>query len=449
MEKDKSRNNHPGESPQENSSRPGDSSSGSSMFSRNLELKEAPASRTERPAGQPQERMEEADRKVYFKVEAGRVMDIINEELQRPDQSQSSPVLVEELYSSWKTLWGGDDRAPVKDFTEMFEAACKALCSAGRLERKLKPQERKTLATLLKAMSRLASGEDDRDFLLWCRRAKQECFRLNEELNQQVEMPGEPAESDPEMGNAEDISSSVDEWFTQVSSLVRESGRDGIDSTEQQQQSEPPQAEIEKPPAVPEEPFSEDFQEVAARSGEQAAQPTPETEEKAEPEEKPVAEEPDLFAEQEARPSAADEEVLTVAPAEIPAEAPVSGEKISPQEKEDAAELDSHRQGFAQTDEIIDLYFSQQCREVIEVFRHNLSRLSGPSSRRASRMLSRQLEQIVELSEDFGYESCNESLIKIRGFLDELASKGNGESVLLSRNLEELKTAVAELEREL
>ena len=263
-------------------------------------------------------------------------------------------------------------------------------------------------------------------------------------------MPGEPAESNPEMGNAEDISSSVDEWFTQVSSLVRESGRDGIDSTEQQQQqSEPPRAEIEKPPAVPEEPFSEDFQEVAARSGEQAAQPTPETEEKPEPEEKPVAEEPDLFAEQEARPSAADEEVLTVAPAEIPAEAPVSGEKISPQEKEDAAELDSHRQGFAQTDEIIDLYFSQQCREVIEVFRHNLSRLSGPSSRRASRMLSRQLEQIVELSEDFGYESCNESLIKIRGFLDELASKGNGESVLLSRNLEELKTAVAELEREL
>jgi hypothetical protein len=462
MDKDKSPNNQNGESPSEDSSPADDSSSESSMFSRNLELKAAPASRGELPIEQPEPQMEATDRKVYFGVEAGKVIDILNEEFQRLDQRQSSsPVLVVDLHSSWKALWGDDDTAPVKDFTGMFEAACKALSSASRLERKLEPQERETLVTLLQAMSRLASGEEDQDFLLQCRTARDECLRLNEELNQQVEISGEPAESEPENEKAEDITSSVDEWFTQVSSLVMESAGEGTDSGQQQeslqpqepesgqQQIESPQEDIIQPSPVPGKPLSEDFEEVAAPSGEQAAKLPPETEEKPERKQKPLEEEPDLFAEQQTQPAAADEEVITEAPTEIAAAAPVSGEKISQQPEEAAPEVDSQDYGSANTAEIVGLYFSQQCREMIEVFKHNLSRLSGPSCRRTSRMLSRHLEQMVELSEDFGYEACNQSLIKMRKLLYELASAGNGENVLLRRDLEGLQTVVAELEREL
>ncbi len=461
MDNGKSPHNEIREKSSEDSSRPDDSSPSGSMFSQNLELKATPASRDDQPAQQSRPQMEAGDRKVYFGVEARKVMDILKEELGRLDHMQPSPALIEDIYSSWKTLWGGDDQPPVKDFTGMFEVACKALSSAGRLERKLNSQEQETLNTLLQAMSRLASGEEDQNFLLWCRTAISKCSRLNEELNQQVEISGGLTEPELELEKTEDISSSVDEWFTRVSSLVVESGREEEDSGKQQesfqpqeqavgeQKIEPPAAEVENIPTVPEKPLSEDFAEVAPASGEQAEEELPETEEKPERKEKPVTEELDLFADQETWPAAVVEEVLTEAPAEIPAPSSGIEEKISQQQTPPPPEIDLQEQSFADTAQIVDLYFSEECKDMIELIKYNFSRLSGPSARRTSRMLFTYLDQMVELSDDFGYEAFNESFIRMRKLLTELASAGQGENVSLRRSVEGLQTVVAELEREL
>jgi len=461
MDNGKSPHNEIRKNPSEDSSRSDDSSPNGSMFSQNLELKVTPTSRDDQPVQQPRPRMEAGDRKVYFGIEARKVMDILNGELERLDHMQSSPALVEDLYSSWKTLWEGDDQPPVKDFTGMFEVAYKALSSAGRLERKLNPQEQETLNTLLQAMCRLASGEEGQNFLLWCHTAKSKCSRMNEELNQQVEISGGLSEPELEQEKAEDISSSVDEWFTQVSSLAIESDREERDSGKQQesfqpqepavgqQKIEPPAAEVEKPPPVPEKPLSEDLAKVAPAFEEQAEQELPETEEKPEPKEKPEEEELDLFADQEAQAAATVEEVLTEAPAEIPAPSSVIKEKISQQQTEATPEIDLQEESFADTAGIVDLYFSEKCRDMIELIKYNLSRLSGPFPRRTSRILSRYLDQIVKLADDFGYEAFNESLMRMRKLLTELASAGRGENVSLGRSVEGLQTVVAELEREL
>ena len=110
--------------------------------------------------------METGDRKVYFQLEARKVMDILNEEIVRLGRSQSIPMLVEDLYESWSALWGRDDHPPVKNFTGMFEMACTILACVGRLERKPTLQEQELLDTLFQAMSRLVSGQEGENFLI-------------------------------------------------------------------------------------------------------------------------------------------------------------------------------------------------------------------------------------------------------------------------------------------
>ena len=443
----------------EDLSRPDDSSSNGSMFSRNLELKATPARRSEQPAQQPQSNMEDGDRKVYFKIEAGKIMDILKEEFERLDQMQSLPGLVEDLYAGWYTLWGDDERSPVNDFTGMFEVACQALSSAGRLERKLDRQERETLDRLLKAMAGIASGQEEQSFLLGCRQAQRDCFRMSQALNPPAETPAGPEQTQPEPGKVEDISSSVDEWFTQVSSLVVEPAGEERASAELQegfqpqepaiggQQAGPVRAEIDETFPAPEDSLPDDFAETAPESGAQAGEEPPGLEEKAERKEEPEMEEPDLFADIEPRPDAAVEEAVGESSAEIPVESFVSGEKISPEQEPE--EIDSQQESLAGADELVSLYFSEQCRDIIELIRHNLARLSSPSAARTSRILSRQLEQIVGLSEDFGYEAYNDSLVRMRELLTGLALAGNGENVSLRDHMEKLQAVVAELEREL
>lgn len=445
----------------EDLSRSDTASPNSSMFSRNLELKVTPVSRAEQPAQQPGTRMEPGDRKVYFGIEASKVMDILNGELERLDQMQSSPTLVEDLYSSWRTLWGEDDQPPVKDFTGMFEVACRALSSAGGLERKLDPQERETLNTLLLAMSRLASGEEGKDFLLWCCTAKSRCSRMSENLNRPVEISGGLSEPELKQEKTEDISGSVDEWFTQVSSLVMESGGEGEDSGKQResiqpqepavsaQEIEPPAVELEKAPAVPEEPLSGEFEQLAPVFGEQAEQKLTETEKEPERKKEPEEEQTDIFTDREFQPEATVEEVFTETQEEIPAPSSLIEEKIAQQPEEAATEIDLQQKSLSDTAQIIDFYFVEQCRAMIELVKCNLSRLDSPSAKRTSRMLSRYLDRMLVLSDDFGYEAFSESFVKMRELLGELTSAGRGEKVSAGRNLEGLQTVVAEMEREL
>jgi len=457
MNNGKDGQNESEKTPSPDPSRSEESSRSGSIFGRNLELKLTPDSRAKPPATEPGPPMENGDRMVYFKVEAGKVVDILSEEFQGMDSSRSSPVLVEDLFASWNTLWSGDDHFPVKDFTEMFEVACTSLSSARNLERKLTPHQRETLSTLLQAMSRLASGEEGQDFLIRCRAAKSNCSRMNEVLARQTEPAGGASEKNLEQEKTEDISNSVDEWFTQVSSLVVESGREegepaapqqGSQTQElqidQQQIEEPATPEIEKTSSVSEEMVTEEFEEVAPLPEEKDAEKLEATEEKREPWQEAVEEELDLFPERPEQPAAAAEKEMPAKEAESPAASAVFEEEIAQQQQQAA-----QQEIFQETPEIVGLYFTQQCRDTIELVNYNLSRLSVSSARRTSRMLARYLGQIVRLAEDFDYRTFDQAFVEMRKFLIELASVGKEDDVLLMQAVEGLQSVMAEIEREL
>ena len=141
------------------------------IFSRNLELNALPVQRPRaglRPE-KPVPPMKPADRNLYFKIEAGKVLEILNRRISRMNRERASIYLVKEIYQSWGTLWWGDDKFPVGPFSEMFDIVFSILTSVNRISRKLDEKERALVISLVQAMTDLAQGKAEVGYLDACR----------------------------------------------------------------------------------------------------------------------------------------------------------------------------------------------------------------------------------------------------------------------------------------
>ncbi len=204
---------------------------GAPQFSRNLEFGGAVGEtgaarrREELPPSLP---LDVEERGLYFRVEAGKVLDILEQELERLGRDTPALELVRDLCESWNILWGDDRGEPAATFSGMFEAIARLLpLAAGDHRRFAAAGGRGLTAALLERMRRLSRGEAGADppeadrFLL--RRGRE----LIGKLKEGKERP-EPRGSDAQLPTrppsepaGADITRAVDAWFDQVGELVR------------------------------------------------------------------------------------------------------------------------------------------------------------------------------------------------------------------------------------
>ncbi|HUU29869.1 MAG TPA: hypothetical protein VM123_18860 [archaeon] len=445
-----------------------------SIFSRNLELSVAPVSSIRPPQQRPEEPdspIQSVDRGIYFKVEAGKVLDILKEELERRKQGTPSLDLLEDLYGSWITLWGNDRRFPAGAFTEMLEIAYSILQQVGKDDTALGSDEGKLLAGIFELMSKLISGEVDERFLdsnrhlvdkyrMLAIRLKTQSERQEAGTEGWPEMPAETEsrkEIEPDFGERTrendiieqqaDISDSVDEWFSQVSSLIAE-----------------PKAERKVPggwPAEPgrsaEGPESEEMVSAPRREEKEGVRPVGELEPVTQADtggssvgEKEAAaqkQETERLTVEKRPPRQVEERILTE---RLPDLSPPVRIEWRDEQKERAAGLTDLPVQIPEVEsapDIVGAYFKEHGKVIVEIIRNNLASLGGRSTKRTSQRLARYVDELFRLAEDFEYESLADPLRRTQRLLAHLAVIGKEEE--MSEVIESLSSLVDFLEQEL
>ncbi|MBN2288564.1 MAG: hypothetical protein JXQ83_04475 [Candidatus Glassbacteria bacterium] len=375
-----------------------------SIFSRNLELNKTPP-RKPQTVFRPEKNeppMKPADRNLYFRVEAGKVLEIIRRRISGVKREPVSDELVRDIHQSWRTLWQGDDKFPVGPFTEMFDIAFSILSSMGRLPRKLDESERSLLLSLVQAMSELAEGRAGVGYLESCRilleRARELGARLELEGGRNGKVAGTGPDGKAESRAAgtrgeswkEDISSAVDEWFDQVAGLIVKSGaKKTVPPAARPQREVSPAARVQ-PAAAGSRLEPAAGKEVAVDRAVSAVGESPGTEEAAG--ERPVEISPAPKSEPAGK--AAGYAVAQAGPAESPPAATSPPAPVSAGDREPEALTD-----------VVDNYFRECCARSVAVIDRCLERLGGSSPKRASRVLSGCLDELLQLSKSLEKET--------------------------------------------
>ncbi len=448
----------PSSPPGKPSDKAGSSSEQTPIFSRNLELNALSVQRPRtglRP-DKPVPPMKPADRNLYFKIEAGKVLEILNRRISGMNRERVSIDLVKEIYQSWGTLWWGDDKFPVGPFSEMLDIVFSILTSVSRLSRKLDEKESSLVISLVQAMDDLAEGKAAVGYLDSCRmlveKSRELGVRLELEsgvnnkaagLGSPVESPGSITEQPGGQAQKPDISSAVDEWFDQVANLIEESGTE-----ESEARSEPLSADLSAGDAHTAKQV-EDCSDIARQ--EAGAGESDSSAGELSPDER--FRNAEAFEDTQAAPAAGEipgEPVYqadkTVAPTAEPAR------QIQVQSPPTAAEQAAYN--YADDNEspvmldIISAYFKECCDRSVAIINHYLERLGGSSPRRTSHPLSECLEELLQLSENLEMEALVEDLSAVRETLTELTRAPEAEfDREKARVREDLCRLVAKLEK--
>jgi len=139
--------------------------------------------------------------------------------------------LMEDLWRSWQALWGGGGETELLEFTAHFGTVRQALRTAVRCrEAGLAAPEKLALGRLLQGMERLAGGRIGAEDVQWCREAGNRVSRMVAAWKSDDLRPEEKSQSQQAHGAQDDISSSIDEWFSQVSHFIPQSPEDDLDT---------------------------------------------------------------------------------------------------------------------------------------------------------------------------------------------------------------------------
>lgn len=456
------------------------------QFSRNLEIDNSPLdrpkqSRAVEPGQSPALSAEE--KSLYFRVEGEKVLQMLSLELSRPEPDPASLLLLKDLQRTWRTLWRGDDSFPVGSFTEMFELAFSILSSVVLLGRKVSLDERFLLDSLNQEMARLVSGEASIACLESCRRLIEKVAPLAEKLKEESMgwsekalrlNPGEEREADRRIERGKstveaaraDITSSVDEWFDQVTRLMVQPLPSGNPLTRTGAESRsgagsPVRPAVEKKPDAGQIGLFAGEKKVPPRMGDVSSvipgreQSAPRTVEKAAAPEAPVKKAPaprqELTKGSVSKQQAADVEpsagsarrlVQSVAKpgekaagmtADADAKKDVTSgvpEELSPVQ---AGEALAAVQGLpevapasrqAEPPEEVLNYLREISVITLEVLNHSLADISGTSVRREVRLVVSYLDDLLGTARDFGMESRVPPLDNLRESLQQAASGG-------------------------
>jgi len=456
------------------------------QFSRNLEIDNTPLDRrTQSRAVEPGQgpALSAEEKSLYFRVEGEKVLQMLSLELSRPEPDPASLLLLKDLQRTWRTLWRGDDSFPVGPFTEMFELAFSILSSVVLLGRKVSMDERFLLDSLNHEMERLASGEASIACLESCRRLIEKVAPLADKLKEESMgwsektlrlNPGEARETDRRNESGKntmeaskaDITSSVDEWFDQVTRLMVQplpSGnplsRTGAESRNAAGSSTRPSGE-KKPDAgqiglfagekntsprmtdasygmaMREQSVPRNAGKAPAADKQVKQPPAPqETPAKAPVSRQPAADRKpfDGSGQESSRAGARPEDKAVVATVDAGVKKPVMAgmtEKSSPAQ---AVEELSVVKGLpeaapagrqAEPPEEVLNYFRELSVITLEVLHHNLADITGTSVRREVRLVVSYLDDLLGAARDFGMESRVPPLEGLRESLQQTASGG-------------------------
>jgi hypothetical protein len=397
------------------------------MFSRNLEVNPL-AVRPRRNSPLPEENglpMKPADRNLFFKVEAGKVLEIMRRKISGVNRESVSINLIGDVHQSWRTLWQGDDKFPVGPFTELFDIAFAILSGINRLSRKLDEKEESVLVGLVGVMSELAEDKVGVGYLDSCRllveKSQQLAERLRIECGDAVEnstsassrkppmsVPGHEKGHDPKM----DISSAVDEWFDQVANLMVEPA-----AKNQQDRQEDTPRPVDSTMVRAEIPFDT----VERDSTEEKRAPTAS-----------IDLLPESLRETENVPvgdsvcSTESDRAEMIRPAE---ESEASGAAITGEpDVQKTGAINKPPSSFSDNElnsetvpDVVSAYFRECCIRSATVVNCFLKRLSSASPKRSYRALSDCLEELLRLSENFEMKSLVDDLCAIRGAVGELS----------------------------
>ncbi|MCE5273122.1 hypothetical protein LLH00_17735 [bacterium] len=429
------------------------------QFSRNLEIDTSPLERRTQPRSADSPLSGQAltaeEKSLYFKVEGEKVLQMLALEMSRPEPDPAAIILLRDLNRTWRTLWRGDDSFPVGPFSEMFELAFSILSSLALLGRKVSLEERMLLDDLSQEMSRLVSGTASIACLEACRRLIEKVAPLADRLKEEsmgwsekapraqtmdrTETPGRgaPARQDTSADGARaDITSSVDEWFDQVTRLmVQPLAGGGAEPAGKAR----PDSPVHRPAArKPEEnPFRN--AQIGLFAGEKntapaaekfplpkvspAAQPSapkaaaPRAEARRPAEALPVRPAPTAAA----HPAATDRPKVIIGPETVnpgASKTPVPAPK--PVKPAPAPEKSLRTETALPEPELNEIpvaewlpeppaevlnYFRELSDITLEVLSHNLTELSGPTGRREVRLAVTYLDDLLATARDFGLES--------------------------------------------
>ena len=193
------------------------------LFSRNLEVnvKKSLGENGQEKSIMPE--LADEDRMIYFQVEAGKIVDIIERDISMLERNRFSSNLVSDMYESWITLWGDDDAFPVGRFTELFEVVCEVLNSMVEMEHKPELNERLAIEKVVGAMRKLAGGNSDLAALESMNRYVEQLKGIAERFERGENSPVTHAgAAEEKVEIIDDISSSVDNWFKQASGYASE-----------------------------------------------------------------------------------------------------------------------------------------------------------------------------------------------------------------------------------
>ena len=193
------------------------------LFSRNLEVSvKRPGS--DNGLGKPgTPELVDEDRMIYFQVESGKIVDIIERDIAMLERNRFSSNLVSDMYESWLTLWGDDDAFPVGRFTELFEIVCRVLNSMVEIEHKPDLDEQSVIEKVVGAMRGLANGNTDLTALDSMGRYIDNLKKISDNFESKSSsrsLVENNLEEKEEI--VDDITSSVDKWFKQASGYASE-----------------------------------------------------------------------------------------------------------------------------------------------------------------------------------------------------------------------------------
>jgi hypothetical protein len=406
-----------------------------SIFSQNLELEfNSPAMH---PAGrdnsgfagnepEPEERM------TFFQVEAAKVVEILREELERFGASEGNLEKIDQLWLGWCELWGAEQGLVELEFTAMFRVvrvACDAASCRGKAA--LAQPEKLALSRLMQGMEKLAGGQSDEEDLQWCRETGNRVLRMIAAWDN-VEESGE-LESRPLPQQDEDISGSIDEWFSQVSRFIPH-------TPETEQKTDIPSSA--EPTSLPDNELElvEPEPEYLLKQS-SASLDSSEIEEINEGDVEQLEDEPIVR-------QAPIETIDTVAPVSVQTAAEEDGVAQQPETARAGGEPEDIVEEGASEGWLSEMYFSQCCHEAAEAIRNNADRLEGTSATRTARMLRDWVEYLLCLSADFGVIEADEALEALWSRLEEILAGDANSSSGDAEKVEELLSALSNLERE-
>lgn len=402
--------------------RDGEENGGGSIFSQNLELDFLPQKNKlpELEETHTQQHKNPSERMTYFRLEAGKTIDILRGELEGFGSSGGGLEMVDELWRSWQELWGDETELEAVEFTELFRVARQALESAVRRGAdEFSTPEKLALSRLMQGMEKLAAGEADEEDLQWARESGNRVLRMIAAWDS-----GGRPEHD---GGEDDISGSVNEWFSQVSQFIPQAPEDAEDEDEISYDEPVPEHEdVEDQPDHLEPPLDEDVFVAAGSDGAEVDEPRQPS---VEPVDDVSMDEPVELREED---TAAEEADGSVADTEAPA--PSSSEDIV---------TEGTSEGW-----LSEVYFWECCQEAAEAIRNNIDRLTGSSAARTARMLGDHVDYIVQLSVDFGIAELDLTLDSLCRSLRAISAASSRESSSDVEMVEQLLSAVSRLENE-